>query len=169
MSDQELNIRPELATDHAVIYRITENAFKDRPYADGDEQDLINRFRERGDLVLSLVAEVAGEVVAQVTFTDAQVADGSGPWFALGPVAVEPKMQSLGIGAALINAGLDEIRSRGALGCILTGNPLYYQRFGFSLAPQNLPVKESAEYFQLKCFGEASPQGAFEFNPAFYE
>ena len=70
-------IRPEQPADHAAIYDITKRAFAPMPFADGNEQDLIDRFREAGALALSLVAEQDGAVVGQVTFTEAFAADGS--------------------------------------------------------------------------------------------
>ena len=119
MSDT-ITVREEQPQDHAAIYALTEVAFRDRPYADGDEQDVVNRLRERGALTLSLVATREDKVVGQVTFSPARNSDGSHPWFALGPVSVLPEYQSQGIGAALINAGLSHLQSQGALGCILT-------------------------------------------------
>lgn len=163
-----LIIRPEQPADQPVIYELTEQAFRGRPYAGGDEQEVINRLRERGELVVSLVAQLQDEVVGQITFSPAGVADNSTPWFALGPVAVLPALQSKGIGGALINQGLDEILKLGALGCILTGNPVYYSRFGFELAPEHAPANEPAEFFMLKCFTAARPRGTFSFSPSFY-
>ena len=152
-----------------AIYRITKDAFADRPYSDGDEQDLVNRLRELGKISLSLVAIDEGEVVGQITFSPVTSSDGSEPWFGLGPVSVTPTRQSEGIGGQLIRAGLEEISNRGALGCILTGNPVYYQRFGFKLAPEHVPEAESAEYFQLKLLNADKVAGIFEFHSAFYE
>ncbi|MDG2305043.1 MAG: hypothetical protein P8R42_10370 [Candidatus Binatia bacterium] len=51
-----LEIRPERAEDEAQIYKITADAFRGRPYAGEDEQDLVNRLRELRELALSLVA-----------------------------------------------------------------------------------------------------------------
>ena len=93
----------------------------------------------------------------KITFSPAANSDGTTPWYALGPVSVMPEHQGLGIGAMLIEQGLAELREQGALGCILTGNPDYYRRFGFTLAPANVPVRESAEYFMLKAFTSTSP------------
>ena len=77
--------------------------------------------------------------------------------------------QGQGSGARLIRAGLDEISARGALGCVLTGNPAYYQRFGFELAAKNVPQDEPPEYFQLKLLNGAGAEGTFAFHAAFYE
>ena len=164
-----VEIRPEEAGDEAEIYKVTADAFRGRPYAGGDEQDLLNRLRELGQLSLSLVAMDGARLVGQVSFSPVALSDGSEPWFGLGPVSVLPECQSRGIGAQLIRSGLDEISARGALGCVLTGNPAYYQRFGFELAPENVPKQESPLYFQLKLLRGIKPEGRFAFHSAFYE
>jgi putative acetyltransferase len=165
---EKIEIRRESPRDVTAIHELTRQAFRDMPFAGGDEQEVIDRLRSSGCLVLSLVAVIEQKVVGQVTFSNATVADGTSPWFALGPVAVAPHLQAMGIGSALINRGLAEIKDLSALGCILTGNPNYYQRFGFVLAPRNVPANEPPEYFMLKLFTPRQPSGAFEFNKAFY-
>ena len=72
--------------DYAEIYRVTKLAFTGRPYAGGDEQDLINRLRDVGALTLSLAAFTNNELVGQATFSPASQSDGSAPWYALGPI-----------------------------------------------------------------------------------
>lgn len=163
-----LTLRAEQPQDLPGIHQLTRLAFSGRPYAGGDEQDVIDRLRRAGALTLSLVAEVDGQLVGQVTFSPAQLSDGSGPWFALGPVSVLPEFQGKGIGAALIRKGLTQIQAGGALGCILTGNPDYYRRFGFELAPRNTPAEEAPEYFMLKLLGAPAADGVFAFHPGFY-
>ncbi|MEM7359920.1 MAG: N-acetyltransferase [Pseudomonadota bacterium] len=164
----ELEIRTERAAEVAAIGSLTIRAFKDMPYAGGDEQDVIVRLREVGALSVSLVAVLNDEIVGHIAFSPAEIEDASGPWFALGPVSVLPDYQRSGIGSALINEGLELIAERGALGCILTGNPDYYQRFGFALAPEHVPSGEPPEYFMLKRFAGSQPGGHFVFHPAFY-
>ncbi len=164
----ELTIRPETGADVTTIHHITKVAFSDMPYAGGDEQDLVDLLRAEGALTLSLVAVDNGEIVGQVTFSPAKNSDGSEPWFALGPVSVMPSRQGEGIGARMILEGLHEITKLGALGCILTGNPAYYQRFGFALSPQTVPANESAEYFMVKLLKGEMPTGTFSFHYLFY-
>lgn len=86
--------------------------------------------REDGDILLSLVAEIDGEVVGQVTLSEASVG-GSEGWIGLGPIAVTPARYHQGIGGAMIRASLDWARERGAAGVVLTGADTYYPRFGF--------------------------------------
>lgn len=172
MPHDTLNLRPETAADHHAIAALTKAAFLGRPYADGDEQDVIDRLRARSALTLSLVAMAPEGMLGQITFSPATVDDGSGPWYALGPVSVAPTHQGQGIGSALIKAGLDQIDALGALGCILTGNPDYYQRFGFAVTPSLAPEREPGAFFMLRMAqglaSAAPPQGRFAFHPAFY-
>ena len=164
-----IKIRPEIEEDWGSIRQITESAFLDMPYAAGDEQDLIEKLRIVGVLSLSLVAVYEGEVVGQITFSPAMLSGGASPWFALGPVSVVPDRQGQGIGSKLIEEGLSKIGDLGALGCILTGNPAYYRRFGFELAALNCPENEPEEYFMLKILGNRRPEGKFAFHEAFYD
>jgi putative acetyltransferase len=164
----EPQIREERSSDFDSIRSITERAFRGMPYAGGDEQDVIERLRSASALVLSLVAVVDAEVIGHIAFSPAELGDGSCPWFALGPVSVVPERQRQGIGSALIEEGLSRLQNMNALGCILTGNPRYYEKFGFQLAPDNLPPNESAEYFMLKLLSSRPPQGQFCFHKAFY-
>jgi len=164
-----ISIRSEQPGDELHIHEITKAAFQGRPYAGGDEQDVIDRLRSIGAMTLSLVAVEDDVILGQVTFSLAEQADGSEPWFALGPVSVTPERHGQGIGALLINQGLEELKKQGALGCILTGDPNYYQRFGFKVSPEYCPPNEPGEYFQLLVFGDQHPTDRFTFHRAFYE
>jgi putative acetyltransferase len=163
-----LIIRPEQPADHAAIRDITRRAFAAMAYADGNEQDLIDRFRDAGALSLSLVAELDGAVRGQVTFTEAFAADASPGWYALGPVAVEPARQKQHIGSKLIETGIAELRARNAAGCVLVGDPAYYRRFGFQPFPDLCPDGEPAEYFQILPLRVTAPQTVIGFHPLFH-
>lgn len=161
-------IRPEQDSDHAIIGEVTELAFRDMPYSAGDEQIVIERLRVAGALSLSLVAVVDDEVIGHIAFSPAVAPGAALPWFALGPVSVLPAHQRRGIGSALIEYGLTQLRELGAAGCILIGDPAFYRRFGFEHSPDNVPVDEPAEYFMVNAFCDSLPDGSFEFHPAFY-
>jgi putative acetyltransferase len=158
-----VTIRPEGAEDISVIHALTRRAFAQMPYADGDEQDLIDALRLAKALSLSLVAECGGEVVGHIAFSP-MTPKG---WFALGPVSVEPALQRQGIGSALIRVGLGYVREAGAVGCALTGNPLYYQRFGFALDPAACPADQPPKYSMTHCFGSLRPSGPMAFHRLF--
>ncbi|MEE4349726.1 MAG: N-acetyltransferase [Pacificimonas sp.] len=160
-------IREERPGDELAIYDLTKRAFASMPFSDGDEQDLINRLRAVEALTLSLVAQKAERIVGHVAFTPADADDGAVGWFALGPVSAEPDLQGQGIGGALIREGLTRLRADGAAGCILIGDPEYYQRFGFLKRPDLCPAGEPAAYFQLLELNGPAPQGRLHFHPLF--
>lgn len=160
-------IRPERPGDHAAIGELITAAFAGKPYAEGDEAELLVALRREGALTLSLVAELGGEVVGQAAFSPAFAAGTASRWFALGPVAVLPAHQGRGIGSRLVRAGLETLSAGGADGCILVGDPAYYARFGFRVRPENAPAGQPREYFQVKELGGAAPAGPIRFHPAF--
>lgn len=160
-------LRTERPGDHAVLGELITAAFAGKPYAEGDEADLLAALRRAGALTLSIVAEMDGVVVGQAAFSPARAADGAPGWYALGPVAVLPAHQGRGIGSRLVRDGLDRLAGLGAAGCILVGDPAYYARFGFRVSPGNAPAGQPAEYFQVKVLGSRAPKGPISFHEAF--
>ena len=82
---------------------------------------------------LALVATLDGELAGTVRLW--RVDAGGAPALMLGPLAVDERRRSLGVGGALIRAALRRARSRGHCAVILVGDAPYYERFGFSSAP----------------------------------
>lgn len=160
-------IRPEMAGDTAAIHAITDAAFRDVPYSDGSEADLVDRLREAGDLVLSLVADHGGQIVGHIAFSPVTISDRATGWFGLGPVSVQPEWQGRGIGSALIRRGLAELQDRRAMGVVLLGEPEYYARFGFEHDPQLTYPGPPPEYFQRLVLSGSPPVGAVRYAPAF--
>ena len=129
-------IREERAGDASAIATLTEAAFRDAPHRSGTESAIVERLRSDGDLALSLVLVNADEtIIGHAAFSPVTISDGTPGWFGLGPVSVIPLRQRAGIGTALIQAGLDRLRSRRARGCVVLGEPAYYGRFGFHPIP----------------------------------
>lgn len=123
-----VEVRDERDDDRAAIHHVNAAAFGQE-----DEAALVDRLREDGDVLLSLVAEVDGAVVGHVLFSRllVETAAGGREAVALAPAAVLPAHQRRGIGAALIRAGLDRLRARSASAVFVLGDPAYYGRFGF--------------------------------------
>ena len=130
-----MKIRPETPQDINEIEQITIAAFDGKPYSDQTEHLIINRLREAGAMSLSLVAEMDGKVVGHVAFSLVTINGKDLGWYGIGPVSVLPELQKQGIGSKLIREGLSLIREKGAKGCVLEGDPGYYQRFGFKTYP----------------------------------
>lgn len=164
----DITIRFEEASDVEAISRIAASAFRGHPYSRGAEPFIIDGLRRDGALSVSLVAERDGEVVGHIAFSPVEISDGARNWQALGPVSVKPELQGRGIGSALVQAGLEEIRKRGAAGCVLVGEPGFYRRFGFrsvdALAMEGIP-----QAFVLSLpFSERGAAGTIIHHPAFH-
>jgi len=124
-------IREERSEDEAAVAAIVEQAF-----GRSLEADLVASLRRAGAAALSLVAEQEGRVLGHILFS-AVIIEGDAEGFAavgLAPLAVLPAFQRLGIGSALVSAGLERCREIGFSRVLVLGDPAYYQRFGFTPA-----------------------------------
>jgi putative acetyltransferase len=124
-----VEIRRETTADIADVFAVEAAAFG-RP----DEARIVDAIRGTPDEIASWVATYSGRVVAHVLFSRVRI-DGTSAAdaVALGPVAVTPQRQGVGIGDALIRRGI-EILGQQFDWLFVLGNPRYYGRFGFSLA-----------------------------------
>ena len=119
-------IREEQPADIPDIRRVVVAAFP-KPL----EAKAVDRLRDDGDSVISLVAVETDEIVGHVILSRM-----SAPFkaLALGPVAVVPCRQGSGIGSQLINEGLTRATNDDWQAVFVLGRPAYYRRFGFDLA-----------------------------------
>lgn len=127
--DEAVTLRTETGSDLAAISTVHRCAFP-TPL----EAELVDRLRTDGDLAVSLVAEIAGNVVGHVAFSRAAVtgAAGTRPVAWLAPLAVVPAFRRRGIGEELTRAGLEACRAQEFGSAVVVGDPGYYARFGFS-------------------------------------
>ncbi len=160
-------IRDETESDIEAIAAITKIAFATCPYGNHTEQFIINALRAGGALTVSLVAQIGQDVLGHVAFSPVTISDGSPDWYGLGPVSVLPQHQRQGIGTALIREGLSRLQARRGKGCMLVGEPAFYQRFGFRNLPALTLEGVPPQYFLALPFGEETPQGAVTFHSAF--
>jgi putative acetyltransferase len=100
-------------------------------FEDDAEADLVDALRVGGEVELEMVAaEPDGTVAGHVLFSRL-MAEPSIPAVTLAPLAVAPDRQRRGLGAQLVRAGLDALRTTGVAGVFVLGEPAYYGRFGF--------------------------------------
>jgi len=163
-------VRPEEAGDWEAVFRLVESAFGNRA-----EAELVVALRSLRPSV-SLVAEWQGEIVGHAFFSPVTVrglGQESWPALALGPLAVIPERQLLGIGGLLTRAGIEACRALGATRLFVLGHPEYYPRFGFELAaPRGLHYRSEAfdgAFFALELVEGALDglAGKVEYAPAF--
>lgn len=130
MAELELTTRPESPEDALQIERLHDRAFGPGRYA-----RTAYRLREgrahRPDL--SFTTLVGAMLVGSVRLSG--VRSGAINAVMLGPLAVEPAFEGRGIAGALIRCSLDACRAAGEELVMLVGDPPYYNRFGFTVAP----------------------------------
>jgi putative acetyltransferase len=129
-----LEIREERPDDFAAISDVNRRAF-------GQEQEgnIVDALRSNGAALLSLVATLDDRVVGHIMYSPATIGDVTGA--ALGPMAVVPEHQRLGIGSKLVEAGNQKLKAAGYPFIIVLGHPNFYPRFGF----------QRASSFAVKC------------------
>jgi len=160
-------IRTEAKSDIESIFNLTKLAFESHPYSQTTEQFIINALRTADALTISLVAEIDDRLVGHIAFSPVTFTDGSENWFGLGPISVLPDCQRQGIGTKLVNEGLNVLKARDASGCVLVGDPHFYERFGFR-SPEGLKYEGvPQENFFALSFCKKIPQGAVQFHSAF--
>jgi putative acetyltransferase len=126
-----VQIRQERPDDVAGIRRVNELAF-----TRAGEANLVDALRAARAAELSMVAELDGKVVGHVLFSPVTVESPGRvfPAVGLGPMAVQPDLQRLGIGSRLVLAGLSELCNAGHTVVVVLGHRTFYPRFGFEKA-----------------------------------
>lgn len=125
MNSPAPTIRPELPGDEAEIRQILTAAFP----ADLEAR-LVDDLRAAAQLTFSLVATLDDRIVGHIAFSPVTLA-GTVVGLGLAPVAVAPDFQRLGLGRALITAGLVLVQRSPAPLVVVLGDSGYYVRFGF--------------------------------------
>ncbi|WP_394204378.1 GNAT family N-acetyltransferase [Shewanella waksmanii] len=166
-----MNIRAETTEDIAAIDALTYRAFENHPHhkpgAKPSEHLIINQLRQANALTLSLVYEDHTGIVGHIALSPITINHAADQWYGLGPISVAPERQGQGIGSALIQAGLEQIKTMGAQGVALLGEPQYYGRFGFKQLDELTLPGVPAEYFLAKVFSAEIPTGSVSYHPAF--
>ena len=160
-------VRAEAPADLPAIREVHTQAF-----GQADEAQLVERLREDGDFVASLVAERDGGIVGHVLFSQLQIValDREIAAAALAPVAVRPLFQRQGLGSTLIRAGLKRCRELGIEAVVVLGHPSYYPRFGFSavLAERLTAPYSGPAFMALELVPDClASGGAVHYPPAF--
>ena len=160
-------IRCETDADVDAISDVTISAFQTLEISNHTEQFIIAALRAVKSLTVSLVAEVDGRVAGHIAFSPVTMSDGTRNWYGLGPLSVLPEYQRQGIGKALIEEGLSQLKGLNAQGCCLVGHPDYYRKFGFKNMPGLVLEGVPQEVFLALSFDGRMPQGTVTFHDAF--
>lgn len=127
-------IRHEAASDNGAVENLLDSCF-----GAGRQAKTSYRFRDGVPPLAELcfVAEDEdGEIVGAVRYWP--VLAGRQPALLLGPLAISPARQARGIGRALVFHSLEIAGAAGHRLVFLVGDPAYYARFGFAVAPAGI-------------------------------
>ena len=96
------------------------------------------RLRE-GEIPIAALSQVArdpsGRLVGANSFWELRIGEAGFPALLLGPLAVAPDLQGMGIGRALMHRGIADALELGQTLVILVGDEPYYGRVGFRQVP----------------------------------
>jgi len=170
-----VTIRLEQESDTDAIRGVNLAAFETP-----SEAALVDALREQGASIVSLVAVDADVVVGHILFSPITVDGQDSQMLGLAPMAVRPERQRQGIGSALVRAGLEASRGRGAAAVVVVGHAAFYPRFGFVPASRlglRCEYDVPDEVFMAlelvsgarleEKFGRAGKAGLVRYHPAF--
>jgi len=128
-----IHIEAALTADHPAIEHLLDLTF-------GLSRSTKTSYRLREGNVaiegLSLVTRDAGfGLTGAISFWPLKIGKAGSDALLLGPLAVHPQRQNIGIGRALMHAGLDKAKALGHHLVILVGDEPYYARVGFKKVP----------------------------------
>jgi predicted N-acetyltransferase YhbS len=136
MTSQNFAVEPALPSDHAATEHLLDLAF-----GLARQTKTSYRLREGNTVIdgLSFVVRDAGLGLAgAISFWPLKIGRSGTDALLLGPLAVHPDRQNLGIGLALMRTGLDKAKALGHRLVILVGDEPYYARVGFKRVPAGL-------------------------------
>ena len=145
-----MKVRLEMPADQEAIRALHLAAFPTQ-----DEADLVDQLRQDGDIVFSLVSQVADCLTGHALFSRM-----TAPFRALGlgPVAVFPEWRTQGMAARLIETGLGLAGEAGWEAVFVLGEPAYYTRFGFDVTKaQGFRSPYAGAYFMVRALGSGLP------------
>jgi predicted N-acetyltransferase YhbS len=126
-----VTIRHEIAADVAARERLLDKAFGRMRLRKTSERLREGRLPAEGLAFTALDEE--GRVIGTLRMWNI-IAGSAGPALLLGPIAVDARHQSQGIGRKLINHALATAEVMGHDAVLLVGDQTYYSRFGFDVA-----------------------------------
>ena len=158
-----IQIRAAAGSDRDQVRAVVAAAF-----GQADEARLVELLHADGDVVVSLVAEEAGQIVGHVLLSAM-----TAPFRALGlaPVSVIPARQGAGVGSALIVEAVRLAREAGYAAVFVLGDQAYYGRFGFDVAAaRGFASPYAGDHFAVLALEPLSATtGAVDYAPAFAE
>ena len=141
------------------------------------EAGVARALADRGDDVVSVVAEAGGRVVGHAVLSPVTLDEQPGlrGLLALDPLAVEPALQRRGLGSALVREAIRQADDARVQRLFVVGDPGFYARFGFNPAAEQGFTSDTSDHppaaLQVLTIRETRevPPGHVHFAAAFAE
>lgn len=154
-------IRQEESSDYREVENLTREAFWNVYRPGCDEHYMLHLYRDREDFVKELDCVLIADdcIVAHIMYSNAVICCDDGrlvPVMIFGPISVRPECQRMGYGSAIIKYTLNQAKCFGCGAVVITGNPVYYSRFGFVSGSEKdiyyseVSRNEEAPFFMVK-------------------
>lgn len=132
----DIIIRNEMEADFRKVEELHRRAFWNLSVPGCNEHYLAHILRNHKDFVAELdyVAELDGQVIANVMYSKAMLIDEAGNTtdvLCFGPIGVEPEYQRRGVGKVLLEKSFEKAIDMGYKAIIIYGNPDNYVARGF--------------------------------------
>lgn len=136
MDTSKIILRQEEPKDYRAVEDMTRETFWNHFVPGCGEHYLAHILRDAECFIpeLDIVAELDGELIGNIMYTKAKIADDNGgehEVIIFGPLTVRPAYQRQGVGRLLLEHTKALARGMGYKAVFLYGNPGYYSRVGF--------------------------------------
>jgi predicted N-acetyltransferase YhbS len=134
-----LTLAPFAPADGPAVETLLDSAF-----GPGRQTKVSYRYRVgvRPIADLGYVARVGEQLVGSIAYWPIEIGVHRSPALLLGPLAVDPARQNMGIGRALVFHTLPIASRLGYELVLLVGDPAYYRRFGFSVVSSDIHMPD---------------------------
>ena len=174
-------IRNEEERDYFEVENVTREAFWNI-YRPGCNEHLVtHNLRNNPTFIkkLDYIVEINGEIIGTIIYSHGTLRLDNGgemDFITFGPVGIRPDYQKNGVGQELIRYSIDRAKDLGYDAIFITGNPIYYNRFGFEAAckygiflDENRNPSE-ANFFMVNVMTQGTLDGlagVYVFDPCF--
>lgn len=159
-----MKIRLEKETDYKIVENLTREAFWNKYRPGCMEHLVIHKLRTNKRFVkeLDYILEVDNKIIGSIFYSLGYIKtkdNNTLDVLIFGPVSIAPNYQHKGYGEALIKYTLEKAKNMDYDLALITGNPDYYKKYGFTSAKNYNIFYEGMEnidtpFFMIKVLNE---------------
>eukprot|EP00792_Barthelona_sp_PAP020_P004683 TRINITY_DN2282_c0_g1_i1.p1 TRINITY_DN2282_c0_g1~~TRINITY_DN2282_c0_g1_i1.p1 ORF type:complete len:717 (+),score=211.95 TRINITY_DN2282_c0_g1_i1:39-2153(+) len=154
-------------SQHTQISSLLQKAFEKH---EGNlcESEIVCELRKKDAIVFERIVIVDDIIVGYGCVVKVTVDSETDKVYALGPLAILPNYQRLGLGTKIVESLLTSLKEIEANGCVVLGEFDFYNRFGFE-RDEEVTSAFSQDHFLTVKFGNEDFKGLVEYDELFYK